>query len=130
MKLPYRLFLYAGLGVLASLPATVMAQGDSRAEVLQRARSGKPAEALAAADRLLAAKPDDAQLRFLRGIVLADMGRTAEAITTFQQLTREFPSMPEPYNNLAVAYAAQGQYEKAREALEGAIVADASYTTA
>jgi len=38
--------------------------------------------------------------------------------------------MPEPYNNLAVLYAAEGQERKAAEALEQAIRTNPSYTTA
>ena len=38
--------------------------------------------------------------------------------------------MPEPYNNLAVLYAAQGQYEKARQQLEMSIRTHPSYATA
>ena len=32
-------------------------------------------------------------------------------------LTKDYPDLPEPYNNLAVIYASQGQYDKARGAL-------------
>ena len=38
--------------------------------------------------------------------------------------------MPEPYNNLAVLYAGQNQFDKARTALEMAIRTNPSYTTA
>ncbi len=130
MKLPYRMLLSASLAWAAWLPLAAGAQASPHDEVLQTASSGKPAEALAQADRFLAGQPGDARMRFIRGVILSDMGRTAEAITLFTQLTREFPSMPEPYNNLAVAYAAQGQYEKARAALEGAIRTNAAYATA
>jgi tetratricopeptide (TPR) repeat protein len=39
----------------------------------------------------------------------------------FTKLTDDYPELPEPYNNLAVLYAAAGQYDKARAALEMAI---------
>jgi ketosteroid isomerase-like protein len=45
-------------------------------------------------------------------------------------LTRDYPHMPEPYNNLAVLYAADGQERKAAEALEQAIRTNPSYSTA
>ena len=38
--------------------------------------------------------------------------------------------MPEPYNNVAVLYASQGQFEKARDALEMATRNSRSYATA
>ena len=39
----------------------------------------------------------------------------------FEQLTEDFPELPEPYNNLAVLYAADGQLDRARAALELAL---------
>ena len=43
---------------------------------------------------------------------------------------RDYPSLPEPYNNLAVLYAAEGQERKASEVLEQAIRTNPSYATA
>src|SRR2546425_9737176 len=48
----------------------------------------------------------------------------------FTKLTQDYPELPEPYNNLAVIYASQGQYEKARAALEQSIRTHPSYATA
>jgi ketosteroid isomerase-like protein len=45
-------------------------------------------------------------------------------------LTEDFPELPEPYNNLAVLYASQNQFDKARTALEMAIRTNPSYATA
>jgi ketosteroid isomerase-like protein len=45
-------------------------------------------------------------------------------------VTERFPNLPEPYNNLAVLYADQGQFDKARKALETAIKTHPSYATA
>ena len=44
-----------------------------------------------------------------------------EAIDVFEALRLEHPAMPEPYNNLAVLHATQGQLEHARAALLAAI---------
>ncbi|HET7198006.1 MAG TPA: tetratricopeptide repeat protein, partial [Burkholderiales bacterium] len=68
--------------------------------------------------------------RFLKGLILTEQGKQAEAIDVFTKLTRDYPSLPEPYNNLAVIYASQGQYEKARAALEQSIRTHPSYATA
>ena len=81
-------------------------------------------------NRILASKPRDAQARFLKGLIFTDQGNTKEAIETFTKLTQDYPELPEPYNNLAVIYAAQGQYEKARTALEQSIRTHPSYATA
>ena len=62
-----------------------------------------------------------AQARFLKGLIFADQGNAKDAIDMFLQLTEDYPDLPEPYNNLAVIYASQGQYDKARGALEQSI---------
>ena len=66
-------------------------------------------DALARADAQLAKNPKDAQLRFVRGVILTELKRPAEARAVFQRLTEEFPELPEPYNNLAVLYAGEGK---------------------
>jgi hypothetical protein len=48
----------------------------------------------------------------------------------FTKLTEDYPELPEPYNNLAVIYAQQKQYDKAKQALEMAIRTHPSYATA
>jgi len=42
----------------------------------------------------------------------------------------DFPELPEPYNNLAVLYASEGQLDSARAALEMALAAAPNYATA
>jgi ketosteroid isomerase-like protein len=69
-------------------------------------------------------------MRFLKGVIHRDSGKTAEAIATFTRLTEDYPELPEPYNNLAVLYASQSQFDKARAALEMAIRTNPSYATA
>ncbi len=107
-----------------------MARADDVADVQKLLSAGKNVEALQKADQFLSSKPRDPMMRFLRGISLSQAGRTAEAITAFQKLTEDFPELPEPFNNLAVLYAQQGQYEKSRSALEMAIRTNPSYATA
>jgi tetratricopeptide (TPR) repeat protein len=120
-----------GLAVLAvALLAAGSVRADEYGDVNQLLRSGKHAEALTRADQYLAGKPKDPQMRFLKGVVLTEAGRTNEAIATFQKLTEDYPELPEPYNNLAVLYAGQAQFDKARAALEMAIRTNPSYATA
>ena len=88
------------------------------------------AEALARADQYLAGKPREPQMRFLRGVILSETGRAAEAVTVFTRLTEDYPELPEPYNNLAVLYAQQNELNKARAALEMAIRNNPAYATA
>jgi tetratricopeptide (TPR) repeat protein len=107
------------------------AQGaDDSAEIGRLIRNGQTDQAAARVESALANKPNDAQLRFLRGVVQIEQRKINDAIVTFQRMTEDFPELPEPYNNLAVLYAGQAQYDKARAALELAIRTHPSYATA
>lgn len=99
-------------------------------EVSRLLKAGQLDQAMNRADAYLATKPRDAQMRFLKGLILTEQNKAPEAIQVFTRLTEDYPELPEPYNNLAVLYAAQGQYEKARAALELAIRTHPSYATA
>ena len=117
------------LALTAALLASA-AWADDYSDVNQLLRSGKHAEALSRADQYLAAKPRDPQMRFLKGVIQTEAGKPADAISTFNKLTEDYPELPEPYNNLAVLYAGQSQFDKARAALEMAIRTNPSYATA
>lgn len=106
------------------------ALADDSADVLKLLNASRHAEALTRVDAAIASKPRDAQLRFLKGVILSETNKPAEAIAIFTRLTEEFPQLPEPWNNLAVLYAGQGQYDKARAALEKSIRTNPSYATA
>ena len=106
------------------------AYADEYADVNILVRAGKLAEALTKADQYLAAKPRDPQMRFIKGVIQTEAGKPADAIATFTQITQDYPELPEPYNNLAVLYAGQSQFDKARAALEMAIRTNPSYATA
>ncbi len=108
----------------------VMAQTEDYAEVNRLMRAGQMSEALTKADQYLAGKPRDPQMRFLKGVIQTETGKQNDAIATFSRLTEDFPELPEPYNNLAVLYAGQSQFDKARAALEMAIRTNPSYATA
>jgi ketosteroid isomerase-like protein len=99
-------------------------------EVDKLMQAGKLDEAMTKADAFLKDKPRDPQMRFLKGVIQLDTGKRNEAIAAFTQLTLDAPELPEPYNNLAVIYASQNQFDKARNALESAIRTNPSYATA
>lgn len=106
------------------------AYADEYSEVAQMTRDGKFVEALNKADAYLAGKPRDPQMRFLKGVAQKDAGKSTEAIATFTKLTEDFPELPEPYNNLAVLYANQNQFDKAKSALEQALKTNPGYAIA
>jgi tetratricopeptide (TPR) repeat protein len=118
----------------ALLLGAVMGVSCAHADDLQEAnallKAGRYPQALEHVDKVIAAKPQDPQARFLKGLILTEQGNTKEAIEVFQRLTKDYPDLPEPYNNLAVIYAGQGEYEKARAALEKSIRTHSSYATA
>ena len=99
-------------------------------EINRLIRVGQLDTASAKIDALLSRNAKDPQARFLKGVVLSEQGKAAEAIAVFQLLTEDYPELPEPYNNLASLFAAKGQFEKAKTALEMAIQTNPSYATA
>ncbi len=128
--------------ILASLSIALFfafgqpARADELQDINKLYKQGQNDKALERLESYLASRPRDAQGpkiaqgRFLKGLILAEQGKNAEAIQIFTRLTEEYPELPEPYNNLAVLYASQGQYEKSRHALEMAISTHPSYATA
>ena len=114
--------------VLAAAPCAALADDFSEASKLFKAGQYEPA--LAHVNKAIAAKPKDPEARFLKGLILTEQGNSNEAVDVFLKLTQDYPALPEPYNNLAVIYASQGEYEKARVALEKSIHTHPSYATA
>src|ERR1035437_6836862 len=130
MQARYTLLTLLRLLTLTALCAISSAYADDYSEVNQLLRAGKLNEAMVKAEVYLAAKPRDPQMRFLKGVIQRNSGKQTEAISTFTKLIEDYPELPEPYNNLAVLYAGQSQYDKARAALEMAIRTNPSYATA
>ncbi|HEY5799049.1 MAG TPA: tetratricopeptide repeat protein [Burkholderiaceae bacterium] len=119
----------AVLGLAALLSAGAV-RADDNADVSALMRAGRFGEAMQKVDSALAQRPRDAQMRFLKGLILTEQNKNAEAIAVFTKLSEDHPELPEPYNNLAVLYAGSGQYDKARTALEMAIRTNPTYATA
>ncbi len=118
------------LAFISLLPCLALAAPANLQDASQLFRQGRHAQALDRVNSFLATHPRDAQGRFLKGLVLTELNRPVEAIKVFSELTDDYPELPEPYNNLAVLYAAQGQYERAKNSLEMAIRTHPSYATA
>jgi tetratricopeptide (TPR) repeat protein len=118
----------AALGILLAI--AIPAQADDVQDANKLFKQGRYAQAMEKVNAFLSTNPKDAQARFLKGLILTEQGNTADAIGTFASITEDYPELPEPYNNLAVLYAGQGQYEKAKSALEMAIRTNPNYSTA
>ena len=108
----------------------VWAQTDPLQDANQLFRQGQFDRAMERVNSYLATRPKDARGRFLKGLILTEQNKPTEAIKVFIELSQDFPELPEPYNNLAVLYASQGQYDRARNSLEMAIRTHPSYATA
>jgi Flp pilus assembly protein TadD/ketosteroid isomerase-like protein len=119
----------AALALLLAL-AVAPARADDIQDINKLIKAGQHAQAMDRVNQVLAKKPRDAQARFLKGVIFAEQNKPQEAIDVFSRLSQDYPELPEPYNNLAVLYAGQGQYEKARQQLEMSIRTHPSYATA
>lgn len=110
--------------------ATLVARADEISDAERLLKKGQTTAALARIDAYLASGPRQPQGAFLKGVILVDLGRDDEALAVFTKLVEDFPELSEPYNNLAVLYARQGEYEKARRALDMAIRTNPDYALA
>lgn len=110
-------------------PAHAQASPAAR-EIELQFRAGDTRAAWQRLDLALAARPGDASLRFLQGVLLSETGRGDDAVAVFERMTEDFPDLPEPYNNLAVIEAGKGQLDLARNLLEAALRLDPGYRTA
>ncbi len=77
--------------------------------------------AIAAASPLQADVRDDAKKQVEFGISVAQRGLWREAIYRWERATQIDPAYAAAYNNLAVAYEHEGDFEKARTAYEKAV---------
>lgn len=106
------------------------AQPSATEEVTKLIEQGKLSEAAQRAQSHLKQNNNDVQMRFLQGVIATEQRKYDQAIQIFSALTQDYPSLPEPYNNLAVLYAVKGEERKAAQVLEQAIRTNPSYATA
>jgi tetratricopeptide (TPR) repeat protein len=119
-----------GAALLALALQCGWAVADNYDDASRLFKQGNHAAALEKIEAAIAANPRDARARFLKGLILTEQNKPNDAIKVFTALTDDYPELPEPYNNLAVLYASQGQYDKARKSLEMAIQTHPSYAIA
>ena len=130
LRKPLPFSMMMGSLMLLTLLVAPVAHADDYSDVNGLISAKQFPQALSKADSYLAGKPRDPQMRFLKGVIQSETAKTGDAIETFTQITLDYPELPEPYNNLAVLYAGQSQFDKARATLEMAIRLNPSYATA
>jgi tetratricopeptide (TPR) repeat protein len=123
-------FVAFTLALLVGWLPVGFARADEYDDVSSLMRSGRMADALRQADQYLTTRPRDPQMRFLKGMIQRETGQVVQARITFTALTEDFPELPEPHNNLAALLAADGEFEKARSALQMAVKANPEYAIA
>ena len=119
-----KMLLGLGLGLgamLATLLTPAAASGEALDRAISLASEKRYGQARTALDSVLARDPGHPLGRVLDGVLRAHEGRIGEAIEIFERLRRDHPDMPEPWNNLAVLYAAEGRFDEARETLATAL---------
>ena len=119
-----------GAGRSATAPVVSPGLTPALAEAVTMIRDGQYVTAMAKIDDVLAQDARNPQARFLKGVVQTDQEELDDAAVTFTALTEDFPELPEPHNNLAVIWAQQGQYDKAKTELEIALKAQPDYAIA
>ena len=117
----------ASAALVFAASTTPSAAADEVSDINAMFQAGHQAKALERVEAFLAGNPRDTRARFLKGVILTDLGKNTEAMRIFSTLTKDFPDLPEPYNNLAVLYAMEGDYARARSTLETAIRKNPGY---
>ena len=117
--------------VFASLClASLSASADVYDDVERMIRNGQLDQATQLSARHLQTSAQDPQMRLLVSRILDAQGKTEDAMAALESLTRDYPELPEPHNNLAVQYARLGRQQEALASLERAIQARPDYTVA
>ncbi|RZJ12859.1 MAG: tetratricopeptide repeat protein [Rubrivivax sp.] len=119
MRLPFPSLVLPVVLVLAL--AVAPARADDLASAQRLWLAGQKTQAIDRIEQALVRTPDDLQLRFALGVMRMEQGERAKAGAIFTRLTQDFPDMADPYNNLAVLHAADGELELAQASLEQAL---------
>jgi tetratricopeptide (TPR) repeat protein len=96
----------------------------------RRVQSGDIRGALASLEPAAAQPlPAEEQLDvlYMKGMLLLADGDTEGAKQVFSELVSNFPTLPEPHNNLAAIYASEGDLETARALLEDLLEENPDY---
>lgn len=100
-----------------------LSQAHDYSEATLRARTIIAAVllAVAVAGPVAADERDEAKNQVQFGIRVAQLGLWREAISHWERAAKMDPTYAPTYNNLAIGYEQQGEFEKARDAYEKAL---------
>jgi len=99
-------------------------------DVRKLLRQAKYPQALLLVNKGLTTNPRDPQMRFWQAYIFEQLDQPKMAQQVYLDLTREYPELPEPHNNLGAIYAAQGDYPNAKASLDAALRANPNYAAA
>jgi len=105
-------------------------QSDPHDQVKKLLRQEKFERAEVLVDKYMAVNPRDPQMRFWKAWITDRTGDKQVALNMYLSLTQDYPEIAEPFNNLAVLYAAKGQFSVAKEALDAALRANPNFADA
>ncbi len=110
--------------------ATKLVISTPHNDVRKLLRQAKYSQALLLVNKQLAINSRDPQMRFWQGFIFEQLGQPDMALQVYLDLTREYPELAEPFNNLGVIYASKGDYLSAKAAFDHALRANPNYATA
>jgi len=99
-------------------------------DVRKLLRQAKYPQALLLVNKGLSTNPRDPQMRFWQAYVFEQLDQPDMAQQVYIDLTREYPELAEPHNNLGVIYAAKGDYPNAKASLDAALRTNPNYAAA
>lgn len=111
--------LYASAGEFAG--SQVSPQGDAFQRGLTALKENRFEDALLEFTAAEREHPENARIRNFRGILLAQMGKNAEAAAEYQEAIRLDPLLEDAYRNLGFLRWTEHQLASAREALQRAV---------
>jgi len=112
------------LGLLVNGTALAVASVPQMQQLITQKRF---VDAASTGEQLLQQNPSHSQARFLTAYAYQMSAQTEQAIRLYQGLIEENPKLPEPRNNLAMIYLAQGDYDRASQLLVEALNTHSSY---
>ncbi|MDC8783904.1 tetratricopeptide repeat protein [Roseateles koreensis] len=92
--------------------------------------AGQRSAAISWVEDGLRTTPNDLNLRFTLGVMRMEMGELKPAAEIFTRLSQDFPDLADPFNNLAVIHAAQGDLDLAQADLNQALTLQPTHAQA